>query len=34
MTNVLTPENIRDLAAHYSRKKPRAVIYVVLPEKK
>ncbi len=34
MSNVLTAENIRDLAAHYSRHKARAVVYVVLPAKK
>ncbi len=34
MSNVLTAENIRDLAAHYSRQKARAVVYVVLPAKK
>lgn len=34
MSKMLTPGNIGDLAVHYSRQKPRAVIYVVLPEKK
>ena len=34
MSNMLTPENIRDLATHYSRQKARSVIYVVLPAAK
>jgi len=34
MSNVLTGADIKNLAAHYSRQKARAVIYVVLPAKK
>jgi len=34
MSDMLTVADVRDLAAHYSRQKARAVVYVVLPAKK
>jgi len=34
MSNMLTAADVRGLAAHYSRQKARAVVYVVLPAKK
>ena len=33
MSDVLTETDVENLAAHYARQKPRAVVYVVLPPK-